>query len=175
MTAWTVRHAAATDRRRSAVHEAGHFVVAMHVGIVAPEANIWPVTVSDFRKETTWAGHAQFFNRRADGERPSPAENALVAVAGAVAEFAWKRETFFDTCDNGLWHEPDIMSASDWAMTGCQPGEPTDFLFDTIEAAFNLLGAGNGILWADLVKQSRLLIVDSRVFGKASGGNPVAI
>jgi len=88
----------------------------------------------------------------------SAVDYRLAGVAGAVAEFCWSNVPCFDTFDLGEWFDPEIMSETDWAMAGCEPGAPTDIVFDAIETVFALLNRASGALWPDLVRRSRQLI-----------------
>jgi hypothetical protein len=88
----------------------------------------------------------------------------MVAVAGAVAEHCWNHITFDDGRDS--WYEPNVMSESDWAGTGCTPGEPSSDLLRVIEHTFSLFNPDTGILWPDLIKEARKLITEATdIFG----------
>jgi hypothetical protein len=58
------------------------------------------------------------------------------------------------------------MSESDWAGTGCTPGEPSSDLLRVIEHTFSLFNPDTGILWPDLIKEARKLITEATdIFG----------
>jgi hypothetical protein len=149
---------AARDRRKAAIHEAGLMIIGGHIGLGS--INAWLEKTSNpglFDK--FWVGHTRFSNF----DRKMPRKKiALFAVAGAVAECCWQRYTFQDTCGDDFWWGEDAMSASDWAASGCEPGNPTRQLFKTIETAFSLLDREAGLLWPALTSEARHLIVDSR-------------
>lgn len=84
----------------------------------------------------------------------------LVAIAGAVAEACWRREKFDDLLD--AWFEPEIMSDSDWELSDCKPGQPSPMLSESIKKGFQLLERDDGELWPKLLKEARVLIVDTR-------------
>lgn len=128
------RRIIAHDRRMAAVHEAGHVVVAMHLGVDVLDADIRPNPTDNIRFEKSYLGRATY-------AQPSDSEQArLIAVAGMVAEEVWKAhgpayEHWWDhMCD------PACMSHSDWVGTGCKPGEPDDALIEAAETVEDLLG-----------------------------------
>lgn len=144
----------AHDRRMAAVHEAGHAVMAMHLGLDVLDAAIYPNRTEDIFSEKSYVGRTTY-------DRPTNLEqNRLISVAGMVAEHVWKArgpayEYWWDViCD------PACMSDTDWAGTGCEPGEPDDDLIEAAEAALTLLA---GELQPQLTALSRKLIeADSR-------------
>jgi hypothetical protein len=60
-----------------------------------------------------------------------------------------------------LWEEREMMSPADWQMTGCEPGDPDEPCINAIERLADLLSEG-GPLWGDLLRETRLLILDAR-------------
>jgi hypothetical protein len=150
---WSPIRIEARDRRRVALHEAGHVAIARHVGIRASAA-IFRHADADAMNEKTWSGQASFdmrtFNRR------SIIRTTMVAVAGAIAEDADSRDSDPDLFD---WYEPDIMSESDWRFAYCAPGEPNPTLFRAARRVHDLL---HGELRADLYAIARQLIRDAK-------------
>jgi len=169
----SARRVSARDRRRAAIHEGGHVVVARHLGILGIGAEIRKFQSRDFTRRQ-WGGSFTFVEQEVVLVASEPAtvkvrrapkykmrrapkyKLMLVAVAGAVAEACWCRETFDDTYDT--WYEPSVMSETDWDHAGCAPGEPSKQLWDSVEEAFQLLNRSDGKLWNDLVRESRHLI-----------------
>jgi hypothetical protein len=71
----------ARDRRKVAIHEAGHAVIARHIGVHVEWAEIFRNPVAG-EGEKTWIGRIRFERRPRPGHR---ARMAMVAVAGAVS------------------------------------------------------------------------------------------
>jgi len=139
----------AFDRRRTALHEAGHVVMGRAIGIRDICAVIWrnPKPTPD---EKLWFGTTMCQTRRI-----SAASLRLFGVAGVAAETFSERLSAEDID----FYEPACMSASDWAACNCEPGVPDAALFEAADEAVNLLG---GRLWPDLLRYARKLIVSSR-------------
>jgi hypothetical protein len=106
------------------------------------------VHVADPREENTWSGKMFF-----DDRKLSPYRSALIGVAGAIGEHVGSRDA--DLWEDEYLYEPFIMSASDWQMTFCEPGEPDAALF---RAARRVHGLLNGKLRGDLFATARRLI-----------------
>jgi hypothetical protein len=145
----------ARDRRRAAVHEAGHVVVARHLGIVTLQAEIRKIEPQDFT-EKQWVGSVQCMTRGVVASKCR-----VVAVAGLVAEACWDGGIFYELYD-ALEFSPEDMSQSDWDLSGCPPGEPSKQFWDAMEQAFDLLNRETGKLWNALLMEARCLIVRSR-------------
>jgi hypothetical protein len=112
----------AYDRRLAAVHEGGHFVAGGHFGLRSYSAWIGPTPDSDAASEKTWIGQFSYYQRELDKLRPK--HRTMIALAGAVAANVWRDRhdpPFFED----LLCDPSFMSASDWAMAGCAPGDAT--------------------------------------------------
>jgi hypothetical protein len=108
----------ARDRRLSAIHEAGHAVIARHVGARVEWAEIWRNPAPD-EGEKTWIGRIRFEGL----SHPRP-RVAMIAVAGAIAEHVWRDDAdFLENEGEWAWDEEAIMSPTDWAMAGCEPGD----------------------------------------------------
>lgn len=92
----------ATDRRRAAIHEAGHIVIAHHYGVEA-----WgeiTKSVAPGPHETTWSGCARIHQ-----EAYLPAEGWFdVSVAGALAEFRFTDPGDYDW----VFDDPDAVLMS---------------------------------------------------------------
>ena len=110
----------AHNRRKVAIHEAGHAVVARHVRVTAFNPEIWRNPDAG-KNENTWLGNI----RVERSPRISRAHMAMVAVAGAIAEHVWRDDAdFLENEGEWAWDEEAIMSPTDWDMAGCDPGEP---------------------------------------------------
>lgn len=139
----------ARDRRMAAVHEAGHAVVAMHLGAQVQSVHIRASRTKDLRSEKSYVGQATY-------EQPPCAEQVrLIAVAGMVAEGVWKASGVTHRCWWEEMFDPACMSDTDWAGTGCEPGNPDDRLHLAAERVEELL---SGLLWPALLSLSRKLI-----------------
>jgi hypothetical protein len=138
----------------AAVHEAGHAVIAMHLGVQVWSVHIHPNPTDDFQAEKLYVGQATY------GQPPDIERRRLIAVAGMVAEEVWKARgpTYQYWWDEMF--DPACMSNTDWSDTGCEPGQPDDALHDAAEAVELLL---SGDLLPKLKSLSRRLIeADSR-------------
>ena len=146
----TVKRIAARDRRRVAIHEAGHIVMGRHVGIDTFRAEIFP-TYAQHTYDKLWIGKATYLrhsNTRA---------MRMFAVAGAVAEDVWQGGEFYDED----WYDHDAMSATDWAGAGCEPGKPLRIVLLAIERTYGLFDP-SGELWPKVLWEARRLIEESR-------------
>jgi hypothetical protein len=122
----------------------------------------------------TWLGRNKLFYRRSkkhEGlilEEPTKRQQRMIAVAGGIAEACWRcrnSDQDFD-CPEDLeldyWSDWDIMSESDWALSGCAPCEPSAPFFTAVEKVIDLLRPNGGVLWPDLICTARRLIDVSR-------------
>jgi hypothetical protein len=144
----------ARDRRCAAVHEAGHLVVARHLGVIAFGAEIRKIEAQGI-DEKEWIGSVRCQTGGID-----PSKRRMVAVAGIVAEACWDQLAFDDFYNFEFFSEG--MSESDWEMSGCVPSERSEHLGDAMEQAFELLNSETGKLWNALLLEARRLIVRSR-------------
>jgi hypothetical protein len=142
----------ARDRRLAAIHEAGHFTIGRHLGLLAVNARI-EKTLSGGPHEKLWIGTTKI-------QSTTPTKSRMVAVAGAIAEFCWNGETYEDTRDD--WDNPLTMSDTDWVLSGCKPGDPSRKLMHAIERVFELLHPTKDQLWPTLLRKARSIIVESR-------------
>jgi hypothetical protein len=150
----------ALDRRKSAVHEAGHEVIARHVGAGCINAWIHPTEtngVADPLLERTWNGHCRVLLSTTTAE-----SRRMIAVAGAVAERVcgvWgDAPNAYSLIECFEWSE-DTMSPADWKMAGVEPGKPDDAFMQAVEDVIDLL---DGPLKPELYATARELIVDAR-------------
>jgi hypothetical protein len=147
------------DRRRSAVHEAGHAVLAEHLGVGAV-AEIIPTFADDLMNKKAWIGRCYFLSKL------SKEQARIIAVAGATAEGCWFNQ-YLGPWDIE-WEDPEVMSASDWRYSGCAIGEPDRLFRRAAFKVFELLQQDGGSLWPLLVRQSRKIITNSRLVEKAA-------
>ena len=141
------------DRRRVAIHEAGHTVIARELGILEFGATLTRCADSDPRESTWWSGQ-----HRARLDRVPRRAQTMYAVAGMVAEICWEGETPLEID----WDDPEILSPTDWGRAGCDPGIPNDALYKAVVSAFAVLNRTDGPLWPDLVREARRLILRFR-------------
>ena len=142
------------DRRQAAVHEAGHIVVGKLLGLGSTTGYIF-LNFAPEPGEKLWLGKCHYDARKL--LRLSRLKRRMFAVAGAVAETWWGGEV----PDPDFWFEPEMMSPSDWAGTGCEPGFPDNSCCKAIRAAADLLSP-DGQGWRDLCLTARALLVNSR-------------
>jgi len=136
----------ARDRRRAAIHEAGHVVIAGRVGVEAA-AHIFRHPTADPGLESTWGGLASIYSK------PSRPHRAMIGVAGAVAEHVWSGELdFLRDGGEAVWWDAAAMSDTDWRLAGCAPGEPNAKFLRVVEKVIDLL---DGPLRADLYALAR--------------------
>jgi hypothetical protein len=145
------------SRRRVAVHEAGHVVVARALDVPVGRAWIWPA----YRDPANLPSGAVLWGGWSVAKTFSIEQSRFVAVAGAVAESCWFRDTprhcnveYTDT-----WRE--LMSDSDWRSAGCEPDSPDAACLDAAARADIALRRG-GFLWRALVREARAIIIASR-------------
>ena len=145
----------AYDRRMAAIHEAGHALMAVHLGYAA-DAWIYPRNEENTLELKTWVGHVCIHG---GASRP---HNRLIAVAGMVAEIIWKNGHHEDYAHAYGWEDylldGDAMSFSDWRLADCSPGEPDDDLHE-VTAEVGALFMSD--LWPALTDISRVLMSDS--------------
>lgn len=154
-----VEQVRARERRKAAVHEAGHVVVARSFGLKA-SANVIPVDTEPFGSDRLFVGKTWLCKI----ERLSRRRQCMIAVAGSIAELVWSDEYV----DEFYWTEPDIMSATDWQLAGCDPGAPDRWIYRAIPDVEALLSR-EGPLWATLCKEARKLIVECRAKSERRG------
>jgi hypothetical protein len=143
------------DRRRAALHEAGHIIIANECGLgayghifarhdPAPNENYWG--------GTTYLDPKQL-------RRLSRLRRCMIAVAGAVGELGEEELEYPGWLGEEYWFEPEIMSPTDWEGTGCRPGNPDRSCCRAIEAVGRLLAPGSPTRSALLFKARELIMM----------------
>ncbi len=149
----------AYDRRRAAIHEAGHAVMAAHLGYGA-QAWIYRNETGGGLAEKTWLGHVTMRNVPDACDHPHA---RMIAVSGMVAETLWKDGHVEDYAGpyglEAYLLDRDSMSESDWRLSNCSPGDPDDELFTLTADVARLFMAD---LWSSLTSASRTLMRDAR-------------
>jgi hypothetical protein len=151
----------ARDRRRAAMHEAGHFAIAVHLGLHDVSAWIHQTGIEDVMQGKSWVGHTQYPS--GGFTLMSAQRRRMIGVAGFVAEEAWDSRHDFDPCWEDLLWDPAAMSTSDWATAGCDPGNPNQDALRAVDAVAALFHPGVGALWAPLLSVARLMIQENEV------------
>lgn len=142
MTVQEIEH---TDRRRSAIHECGHIIVARHYGLQA-SATIWRHYPDNPIEERFWCGSTRY-------QRPLTSRHSRrIAIAGVVAELMdglydeeWELE---EALANSYYCDP--WSASDFE--GAQGWTGKDF-----HAVYMILRRN----WSRLNKEAESLIAEA--------------
>ncbi len=155
-----LHHHNARDRRIAAIHEAGHYVVARHLGLRSAAAWIARGTdVTDLMAEKLWVGFTS--TSSAERNRLSTRRAMMYGVAGAVAEEAWSLRHDSEEC---AWSDPEDllavggMSETDWATARSAPCRVTPKLLRAVEDVQRLFQPGAGPLWCPLYTVARALI-----------------
>jgi hypothetical protein len=153
---WPPKRLEAWDRRRAAIHEAGHHVMACYRGM--EEVDSWIERVGDpTLYEKSWVGRCRW-------HRPHPEagqHDVMIAIAGLIAEALWRAGDDLEPMDiYDMLDDPYCMSESDWQGAGLNPDVGfTRKQQREIDEAFDLL---RGPLWPELLRQARTLIIESR-------------
>jgi hypothetical protein len=150
---WSPAQIEAYDRRMSATHEAGHAVIARHVGARNISCHIFRRCEATIEGDRSWGGQTSWFEL---DRKLTRSRRVMVGVAGSIAEAVWRGETD-DLDGESAWWEETIMSPTDWQMTGCDPGEPTLAFMRAVDKVLDLL---TGPLRAELYATGRRLIAD---------------
>jgi hypothetical protein len=154
----------AYDRRMAAIHESGHLVIGQMLGFPG-RAHIQRYNEPG---EKTWIGSTTTLPRitiRRGETRvraPSKTQKQMIAVAGAIAEECWLSSISGELEIDIDWWDPDAMSETDWSLSGCPIGEPSNRLFTAADKVAALLRPDGGRLWPTLILSARNLIVASR-------------
>lgn len=157
-----LHHHDARDRRKCAIHEAGHYVVARHLGLRSAAAWIVRRTdVTDLMADRLWEGFTSISS--AELNQISTRRVMMYGVAGVVAEEAWSLRHGSE--DSGWLHPEDLlaeggMSETDWATARSTPCRVTPKLLRAVEDVQKLLQPGAGLLWCPLYAVARALILD---------------
>lgn len=154
---WRPARALARDRRRIAVHEAGHYVIARHLGFRHVFALIWQGEAPNPARDV-WRGMCSRLRDLHHGRRPI--EDMMIGCAGLVAEVAWCEMTKGGALRRvaDYLREPDSMSRSDWATCHAPPGDPAPALIEAAEHVAALLTPRGGPLWPELRGVARVLM-----------------
>lgn len=146
----------AYDRRAAAIHEAGHALMAVHLGYVA-DAWVYPNDSGNPLESKTWVGHVCLH-----GGPNNRSHSRLIALAGMAAETIWKNGHHEDYAHSYGWEDylldGDAMSFSDWRLADCSPGYPDDDLHE-VTAEVGALFMSD--LWPTLTDMSRILMSGS--------------
>jgi hypothetical protein len=133
--------ALARSRRRCAIHEAGHFVVASYLGYKPAESYIR-------RDGDNYHGLVSLKR-----QIRVPYFLRLFAVAGGVAVCCWENWETIEAYP--------FLSDWDWQLTGCARGEPDENCTQAFEWARSLLRR-DGPHWSQLIGVARTLIIGAR-------------
>jgi len=149
-------------RRRTAVHEAGHYVVARHLGVRSGAAWIFRAPGdADLASRRSWAG--KFSAPRQEMNRLSARRLTMTAVAGIVAEHAWdsrrQQEEWGECCGPCVsdW-ELDTISESDRDLAYLNPDRWDRRAERCVDDVWELLRPDGGPLWRAILDTARALI-----------------
>ena len=151
----------AWDRRRAAIHEAAHLIMARRYGLKA-----WGKISRPYGANVeiagqwakTWVGQAHMI----DVQTLSPLRRLRIAIAGFIAECLLEGDdgTFTDEMGWSL----EAMSDSDWHLSGYRP----DLLDGHFMKATRDVGRYLETHWHDVRAMSRVLIIKARNEGAVS-------
>jgi hypothetical protein len=134
----------------TAVHEAGHVVIAKMLGIPAlAYIGVRADMDFDFREERIWYGWTLRI-----GDAANDDHLRLIGVAGAVAELCWLREPVDEFVGQ-------LMSDGDCAIAQCNPDYPDDKCMEAADAVAKVLRPDRSH-WEDLLIEARKLILTSQ-------------
>lgn len=155
---WCPPRALARDRRRIAVHEAGHYVIARHLGLGHVFAVIWQGEDAPHPARDVWRGMCRHI--RVDRHARPIEDGMMLGCAGLVAELAWREMTKGGALRRvaDYLREPDSMSRSDWSTCHAPPGDPAPALIRAAEHVAALLTPHGGPLWPELRGVARVLM-----------------
>jgi hypothetical protein len=147
----------AHDRRGSALHEAGHLVVAWSHGIHA-EAMIKNVPTDDMLETKQWWGRVRFLP--ALRRSKDPTARLEIAVAGEIANWHGTAAGYPEgILEPETWAEYSVMSPTDWDVSGYEGPEAVDRRFmRAVERVNNLIERE----WPTVCRVARDLIVRAR-------------
>jgi len=118
----------AVDRRRAAMHEAAHALVAGKLGLLA-QAEIYP-TFSLDRDKKSWRGRCGIMVKGT-----TLLQRRAVAAAGAIAEAIADGDNLSDID----WEFSEVMSPTDWLMAELPPGKPNSHFMRAVKLAHGIL------------------------------------
>jgi hypothetical protein len=134
---------ASRDRRRAAIHEAGHAIVARHFGAEA-DAHIVRHALGDLDNKA-WTGQCRWRRTGLDQRAVR-----LICLAGYAANMIWDSDA--DAGLDALYDDPQAFSKSDAS------GIDFALLDDDYDAVLAILHEH----WDDVVVLARSLITDAR-------------
>jgi hypothetical protein len=155
------------NKRMAAWHEAGHAIVARHLGLPFTQAGIW-------KKEYTSLNGSKF--KMWEGETKAaygwltPHKQRIVSVAGSVAVYCAEMvEGPPEDFEQPMFDEvADRMSDKDWTliydgnMVTDDPGTISAARWrawhEAMKQAYALLVPGSGPLWKELQREQRKLM-----------------
>ncbi len=142
----------AYERRQVAIHEAGHYVIAEHVGVRRHAAWIFPTGYDAHGPMKTYLGrnYAPGWYGRASRRR-----EMMVGVAGAAAEAVWRARRAGDDYPFLDLGDTDVMSDGDWRLVHAASEISDRDVEKAAEIVICLLG---GRLWVPLCAAARELI-----------------
>jgi len=149
----------AYDRRNAALHEAGHCVAAWHRGIhaealIKPDAERGPL-------DKTWTGRT-LFKKPVEWRQLGDAHRLHIAVAGEIAVMRGSNDSYGASVDYVLdpttWGEPEIMSPSDWQMSGYSADTVDRRFMRAVERVYSLFDSD----WPTVCRAARMLIERAR-------------
>ena len=142
------------DRRRAALHEAGHALVFLRLTGMSPRARIFPNPEIHVH-EKFWLGHVETWREH----RPSGRGLRLFGLAGVVGEHV----DDLDGYDDDLMHSMfEAVSETDWAAIGTTFDKVRSeevSLHDEMDELVELFS--NPEFAADHARWARLLIVEA--------------
>ena len=163
---WCPARALARDRRRIAIHEAGHYVIARHLGLGHVFAVIWQGEPANPARNV-WR---DLCGQPRVGHHRRPVEDGMMlGCAGLVAELAWREMTKGGALRRvaDYLREPNSMSCSDWSTCHAPPGDPAPALIRAAEHVAALLTPQGGPLWPELRGVARVLMRDGYIASSA--------
>lgn len=139
------------DARNTAVHEAGHAVMARALGSGHVEAWITPTGTTAHLFEKAWIGQCRF----RDDDLAALAKRKI-GIAGWAAEASLRDPDGLFVFDELT--DPDAMSPSDWSGIGIDPGDVTLRIADL---GARIVERMRGTLRTRLLAEARRILDDA--------------
>jgi hypothetical protein len=136
------------DARDSAVHEAGHAVVARHLGSDDVTAYIERTGTTNPLLEKAWIGQC-----RSHTLGLSDLDKRRIGIAGWAALYVEHDPDTYYVMDDLT--DPNAMSPSDWSQVGVPPGDPDG---EVEKLAEEIIGLLRGPLRAALYAEARIIL-----------------
>lgn len=172
---WTYKKTLAKERRCSAIHEAGHYVVARHLGVCRVGAVVWPrlpVDTAEAPGTKTYRGSCHLLGL--DRAHLSYRKRMRIGCAGTVAALAWDANNGDGRLDQDYVHDlmlgQEGLSDTDLAFMWQKRGHPSGDAFDHAWKVAKLLMPGTGILWGPLLRVARILQGGAAVASSQTAG-----